>query len=240
VVTANENPGLAERKAQELSDLAWEKRHQFLVTAVPVREAVRRAIEAEAGPVILVDGADNIGGGAPGDGTVLLRELWIQRAQGAVVTIADPQAVARAIEARVSQEVELVVGGKTDDLHGEPVTIKGTVRFISEGTYTRKGPYMTGERMDMGRTVVLDCRGIDLVLMEKKTPPFDAEQLRSIGIEPAEARMIVVKSAIAWRAAFGPLAKQAINVDTPGLCTIHLEQFPYRKIRRPIFPLDEM
>lgn len=58
--------------------------------------------------------------------------------------------------------------------------------------------------MHMGRTVVLDCEGIDLVLMENKTPRFDAEQFRSVGIEPAETRMIVVKWAIAWQAAFGP------------------------------------
>ncbi|NVM57689.1 MAG: MlrC C-terminal domain-containing protein, partial [Desulfobacterales bacterium] len=87
-------------------------------------------------------------------------------------------------------------------------------------------------------TVVLDCQGLDLVVMERKTPPFDAEQLRSLGIEPADKRIIVVKSAIAWRSAFGPMAKKVIEVDTPGLCSIHLEDFPFRKIRRPIFPLD--
>jgi len=240
VVTTDGDQELAEAKAQELADLGWERRPQFLVTAVPVEEAVKRAMEATEGPVILVDGADNIGGGGPGDGTVLLRELLAQGAQGAVVAIADRDAVAQAIEAGVRQEVQLLVGGKTDHLHGEPVAVEGRVDLISEGTYTRKGPYMTGERIDMGRTVVVDCQGVDLVLMEKKTPPFDAEHLRSLGIEPAEARIIGVKSAIAWRAAFGPLAKEVIDVDTPGLCTIHLEQFPYHKVRRPIFPLDEM
>jgi len=240
VVTTDGDQGLAEAKAEELANLAWERRSQFLVNAVPVEEAVRRAMEAREGPVILVDGSDNIGGGAPGDGTVLLRELLAQRARGAIVTIADREAVAQAIEAGVGQQVELLVGGKTDDFHGKPVAVKGRVHLVSEGTYTRKGPYMTGERMDMGRTVVLHCEGMNLVLMEKKTPPFDAEHLRSLGIEPSEARIIVVKSAIAWRAAFGPIAKEVIDADTPGLCTIHLESFPYRKIRRPIFSLDEI
>ncbi len=240
VVTTDGDQQLAEAKAEELANLAWERRSQFLVNAVPVEEAVRQAMEAREGPVILVDGADNIGGGAPGDGTVLLRELLVQGAQGAVVTIADREAVAQAIEAGVGQEVELLVGGKTDDLHGEPVVVKGRVHLISEGSYTRKGPYMTGERVDMGRTVVLHCEGMNLVLMEKKTPPFDAEHLHSLGIEPSEARIIVVKSAIAWRAAFGSMAKEVIDVDTPGLCSIHLERFPYRKIRRAIFPLDKI
>jgi len=240
VVTTDGNQQLAEAKAEELANLAWDRRSQFLVNAVPVEEAMRRAMEAREGPVILVDGADNIGGGAPGDGTVLLRELLAQGAKGAVVTIADREAVAQAMEAGVGQEVELLVGGKTDDLHGEPVAVKGRVHLISEGSYTRKGPYMTGERADMGRTVVLHCEGMNLVLMEKKTPPFDAEHLHSLGIEPSEARIIVVKSAIAWRAAFGSMANEVIDVDTPGLCSIHLEHFPYRKIRRAIFPLDKI
>ena len=67
---------------------------------------------------------------------------------------------------------------------------------------------MTGQIMRMGRTVVLDCDGITLVLMERKTMPFDAEQLRSLGIEPADQKIIVVKSAIAWQAAYGDIARR--------------------------------
>ncbi len=73
-----------------------------------------------------------------------------------------------------------------------------------------------------------------------KTMPFDLEQLRCVGIEPAEQRIIVVKSAIAWRAAYGPIAKEVIEVDTPGLCRADLRFFHYRRVRRPIFPLDDM
>ena len=99
---------------------------------------------------------------------------------------------------------------------------------------------MRGERVEMGRTVVLDCTGITLMLTERKTPPFDLEHLRSQGIEPTTAHIICVKSAIAWRAAFEPFAQQVIEVDTPGLCSLHLEDFDFHKIRRPIFPLDQM
>lgn len=240
IVTTDNDPALAEAKAKELRDRAWELRQAFVVENVPVKEAVEQAIEAEEGPVILVDVADNIGGGAPGDGTLLLEALLEQGAQGAVVTIADAESVAQAVKADVGREVELRVGGKTDERHGQPVAVRGRVRLISDGVYFNKGPYMTGQRNTMGCTVVLDCQGLDLVVMERKTPPFDAEQLRSLGIEPADKRIIVVKSAIAWRSAFGPLAKKAIEVDTPGLCSIHLEDFPFRKIRRPIFPLDEL
>jgi len=74
--------------------------------------------------------------------------------------------------------------------------------------------------------------------MERRALPFDAEQLRCVGIEPAEKKMIVVKSAIAWKSAYGDIARQIIYVDTPGLCSSRLHSFPYRKIARPVYPLD--
>ena len=99
---------------------------------------------------------------------------------------------------------------------------------------------MTGREMNMGASVVLNCQegGVRLLLTERKMVPFDAEQLRSQGLAPEAAHIIVVKSAIAWKAAFGDVARLVVPVDTPGLCTTHLERFTYHKLRRPIYPLD--
>jgi microcystin degradation protein MlrC len=228
----------ADACARELAQMAWERRRQFQVHAVPVEEAVRQAIESAEGPVILVDAADNIGGGAPGDGTAILAELLRRGARRAVVTITDPEAVGEAIGAGVGGTVRLSVGGKRDRLHGEPVEVRGRVRLISEGTYVHRGSYMTGQQTRMGRTVVLDCDGVGLVLMERKAMPFDAEQLRSLGIEPADLKILAVKSAVAWKAAYGAIARRVIEVDTPGIGSANLGRFAYRRIPRPIFPLD--
>lgn len=239
VVTTNGDAELAQAYADELREMIWAQRAAFQVTNLPVAEAVERAISSAVAPVILVDVAENIGGGSPGDGTVLLKALLDAHAQSAVVTIVDAEAVAQAIDAGIDQFVTLRVGGKTDALHGAPVEVRGRVRLISSGEYTHKGSYMTGTVTRMGRTVVLDCGGLDLVLMEKRAMPFDAQQLRSLGIEPADKKIIVVKSAIAWQAAYGEIAKLALYVDTPGICTANLKTLPYRNVRRPIFPLDE-
>ena len=183
--------------------------------------------------------ADNIGGGTPGDGTVLLRELLSQRAQGAVITIVDPASVATAIAAGMNGEVEIEAGAKCDTFHGEPVMVRGMVRQISDGVYTHRGSYMTGLRVDMGRTVVVASGGVEVVLMERKAMPFDAEQLRSLGIEPGERKIIVVKSALARKAAYGDLARRTIYVDTPGLCSSNLLSFAYRNRPRPLCPLED-
>jgi len=232
--------GLAVQYAQKLAVHAWAAREAFQVRNIPVVEAVRRAIAEPAEPVILIDVADNIGGGCPGDGTELLRELLKHQARRAIVTLADPEAVAQAISADLRNEISLVVGGKVDNWHGEPVPVQGTVEHISDGRFIQKGSWMTGREMNMGRSVVLNCQngGVRLLLTERKTVPFDAEQLRSQGIQPESEHIIVVKSAVAWQAAYGDLARLAIPVDTPGLCTTHLERFNYRKLRRPIYPLD--
>ncbi len=237
-VQTNANPELALRYARELAAFAWSQREAFQVQNVAPADAVRQAITAPARPVVLVDVADNVGGGCPGDGTVLLAELLAQRAQRAVVALADPESVAQACSAGVGAEVTLRVGGKTDDWHGEPVEVRGRVRLISDGRYVHTGSWMTGREMNMGRSVVLACDGVTLLLSERKTVPFDAGQLRSQGILPEAQHILVVKSAIAWRAAYGDLAQAVIEVDTPGLCTTHLERFPYRNLRRPIYPLD--
>lgn len=240
IVTTNGDADLAKQYACELREMLWARRENFGVRNMPVVEAVARAMASNVAPVILVDVADNIGGGAPGDGTVLLKALRDAHAQNAVVTIADAEAVAQSIAVGVDNFVTLRVGGKTDARHGEPVALRGRVRLISSGEYIHKGSYMTGTVMRMGRTVVLDCGGTDVVLMERKTMPFDAEQLRSLGIEPADKKIIVVKSAIAWQAAYGDVARAVFYVDTPGICTANLKTLPYRNVRRPIYPLDEM
>ena len=235
--------GVAEDLVEQVASFVWSRRDDFTTPGIEPNDAVRLACDAPVGPVILVDVADNIGGGAPGDGTVLLDALLSADAASAVVTIADPHAVAVAEQAGTGASVELVVGGKTDDMHGSPVALSGRVRSVHDGRYVHTGSYMTGQVTDMGRTVVVDAGasgGVAVVISERKAMPFDAEQLRSVGIEPADQRIIVVKSAIAWRAAYGDVAADAIAVRTPGVCTSDLPSLPYMRVPRPIIPLDQL
>jgi microcystin degradation protein MlrC len=240
IVHTDSDLGVASRYTRQLAVAAWADREMFQVQNVPLAEAVRQAINFPDGPVILVDVADNIGGGCPGDGTELLQELLRQGARDAIVTLADTEAVRQAYHVGLGSEIALWVGGKTDAWHGQPVRVQGRVEHISDGRYIHKGTWMTGREMNMGSSIVLNCQagGVRLLLTERKMVPFDAEQLRSQGILPEVEHIIVVKSAIAWRAAFGDMARLVVPVDTPGLCTTHLERFAYHKLRRPIYPLD--
>lgn len=58
------------------------------------------------------------------------------------------------------------------------------------------------------------------MLTERAVPPFHSEQLESVGIEARDAAIIVAKGAVAWRAAYGEIAGEVIEVDTPGICPL--------------------
>jgi microcystin degradation protein MlrC len=89
-----------------------------------------------------------------------------------------------------------------------------------------------------GRTAVIDTGGILVVLTERRMPMWNLEQIRSLGIEPTRLRIIVVKAAIAYRAAYEPIAQRIIEVDTPGLAAADVRRFKYKRLKRPIYPLD--
>ena len=239
LVITDRQPELASQRAKAIAQRAWELREDFLPKLPAVHEAVSRAIKSERWPVVLADVGDNIGAGTPGDSTFILRELIAQKARGAVVILADAQAVAQSLEAGVGQEVTLEVGGKSDSYHGEPIRLRGLVKLISDGIFVNRGHMRDGITENMGRTVVLESDGIKIILTEIKMPPFNLEQLRSTGIIPEREKIIVLKSAVAFRAAYEPIAQEIIEVNSPGLSSLDLSQFNYKNIRRPIFPLDE-
>jgi microcystin degradation protein MlrC len=239
IVTTNGDRALAEEKAQQIADYAWSIRRHFLADVVPVDIAVKRAIEAKEGPIILADQADNPGGGAPCDGTAILQELIRQKAKNVVIcVIRDPEAVENAIKAGVGNKVTMKIGGKTDKLHGEPVTVTGYVKLVSDGTFVRKSIMGRGLVTKLGRTVVLDVDGIEIMLTERREQPTDLEQYRAFGIEPTDKKIIVVKSAVHYRAVHEPIAKEIIEVDGPGIHGTRLAGFNYKHVPRPIFPID--
>ncbi|MER3485075.1 MAG: hypothetical protein C4345_02950, partial [Chloroflexota bacterium] len=107
-----------------------------------------------------------------------------------------------------------------------------------DGEFVHEGPENAGVPACMGPTAVVRVEGINLVLTSRKTAPGDLQQLKSVGIDPARQKIIVVKAAVRWRGGYAPVTKHSIDVDTPGLGSVNLESFPFQHLRRPIFPLD--
>lgn len=241
LATTNGDPGLAKHIAEDLAARAWAMRHEFVTRMMPPQEAVAYAISRPRGPVVLADVADNTGGGASGDGTEILRALLEQGAKDAVViTIPDPVAVETAFRAGVGGEFDGLVGGRIDDLHGDPVHVRGKVRLLSDGQFVHRGPMATGVVSSMGRTAVVISGGVEIIVNEHRFQPVDPEAARCVGIDPAHRKIVVLKSAVHYRASYEPIAAEIIEVDGPGLSSPNLERFSFQHIRRPVFPLDEI
>jgi microcystin degradation protein MlrC len=238
-VVTDDDQALAERLASRLARVAWEHRHEFIHTALGVKDAVAKALAADGRPIVLADMADNTGGGAAGDGTEILRELLRVGARSATVAcIWDAAAVQECVKAGVGARVTLDVGGKVDDRHGAPIRVTGTVRTLSDGRFIHRGPMMNGLPGRLGPTAVLDVDDVKVILITYRWQTLDPEMIRFVGIDPLREKILVVKSTIHYRAAFEPIAKEIIEVDAPGLSSSNLARFSYRRVRRPIFPLD--
>jgi len=243
VVVTDDDPALARRCADELAAICWDRRDDFTIRPTSVADAIREAMDGRAGSVfVLADIADSGASGTAGDGTALLRGLMDAGARSAAVAqIMDPAAVAACVAAGVGAEVTLTVGGKHDRLHGPPLEISGMVRLIHEGSFLIAGPMGSGTVASRGRTVVLEIGGpgaIELQLTEVRGHPHDLNFFRAFGIEPAERRILTLKSAAHFRAAFEPIATKVIEVETPGISSADLSSFSYERLRRPIHPLD--
>ena len=240
IVVADGNRSHAKAAADELADAMWAVREQLNVVSPQPEEAVRKALACTKLPALLIDLGDNIGGGSAGDGTVLLAELLKQRAKGFVVVIHAPTAVEQAKAVGVGGTLEVTVGGSTGALHGDAVRVRGLVRSLHDGKWVEVEARHGGRRQnDQGHTAVLDLGDGNLVVVNTlRTPPFSLGQLTSLGIDPKATKAIVVKAAVAYKAAYAPIGGTIIEVDTPGLTAINAARFTYKRIKRPMYPLD--
>lgn len=194
------------------------------------------------GPVVIVEPADNIGGGAAGDCTSVLRAFLDRGIEKACVVIADPAAVTALAHTRPGERCRISLGGKGSKPDPGPIDLDATFVSRSDGAFTLEDRHShmaaIGIHVRMGPCAVVTAGGTTILITSKKTAPFDLGQLRSQGIEPTAMRFFGVKAAVAHRQAYDPIAAASYTVSTPGPCPSDLTTLPYRHLRRPVFPLD--
>ena len=240
LAVADRDQDLARKAARWMAQRAWGRREEFRADLPDASEAVRMAMQAAEAPIVLLDIGDNVGGGAPGDSTIVLAEIVAQKATNAMVILFDDEAVARCVQAGVRNEVALSVGGKTDRQHGSPIPIRGRVRMISDGIFeepeVRHGAWGS---FDQGVTAVVETpEQHTVILTSRKMAPVSLEQVRSLGVKPESKKILVAKGVIAPRAAYNPVAARTILVDTPGTACVNPARFTYHHRRRPLYPLE--
>jgi len=239
IVATDNDPALAEKYAQELTDYLWEHKEDFRGVMTSIDEAIDQAITAPK-PVCLLDMGDNVGGGSPADGTLLLHALHARGGLTAFGSLFDAESVQQAHTVKPGERIHLIMGGKTDPLHGAPFEADVTVRSFHEGKYRELEARHGGRtNANMGETVVVDTDdGITIMLTSRRHSPFSLQQLISCNIDPKAYDVLIAKGVHAPVAAYSPVCPTLIRVNTPGITTADMDQLEYQNRRKPLFPFE--
>jgi microcystin degradation protein MlrC len=237
VVVTDADQALADQLADELAELAWSMRDEFQVTeSVEVDEAVLMAARRASGTLLLSDTGDSVLGGSGGDSTVILEALLrLTPDVPALVPMIDAVAAQELAAAGVGATVDISLGGRSTPLF-TPIRVHGRVRAIGDGDVDPTG--LPQGRIDMGHTIALEIGAVVVLVTEKPgAAAIHPDVYRHVGVEPAEARMIVMKTASNFQY-MRAITDEFVRVATPGPTQSDLASLPWARAPRPIFPLD--
>jgi microcystin degradation protein MlrC len=241
-VTIDGDGARGQEIAEEFMNRAWETRRFSTVKLLPVAEAVALARVGRPGdkPLVVADYTDNPGGGGYGDATALLKGLVEAGVESvAFHAIYDPEAVQEGMRAGVGAKTTLTLGGKTDPaMGGGPLSLSGEIVCLTNGRFIAYGPMGGGVERDYGPSMVFRVGGIDIILITNNGQAVDLGQFTSLGVDPTRYRTVAVKSMQHFRAAFEPIARQIVLVDTGALCSEIYTPELFTRVRRPVWPLD--
>jgi microcystin degradation protein MlrC len=238
VIASAADRELACAAARAVARAVWAMRETFRPSTSSCEAAIARALALPGRPIVINETSDNPGGGAPGDGTHLLRALLDAGVEGACFGfIADAEAARRAHAAGIGAKLDLALGGKSDDLHGAPLRVRAEVTTLSNGRFTPRA-MLAGVEMNLGPMARLRIGGVDVLVSSRAQQTFDDEVFRLHGMDVSRYKIVALKSSHHFRAGFASIASAILTADPPGLTTQRIETFARARTSRPIWPLD--
>lgn len=239
IAITDDDPARAQAVAEDIGRKFFELRATGQATLRSVDEAIEDALAVQSGTVVIADMSDNPGGGAPSDSTFLLRAMLDRGIRDAAIgLIWDPMAVRMAFAAGEGAHVPMRIGGKLGPTSGDPIDVNATVLHLRSDAMQ---PHIAdGYPVALGRTAAVEVAGIEIVLNEIRQQPFHPHAFMSAGVDPWSKRIVVVKSSFHFYAGFAERAAAIVYCDAPGTLNSDATRRPYRRLRRPIWPLDDV
>ena len=229
----------ARQLAGELAMAYWDRRQDLEPPVLTPEAPIQRGLALPPGPVLLVETADCIGGGAAGDSVATLKVLLrMTPNEPSVAPVIDPDAAAACHAAGVGAKVKLRVGHKLVPKWGTPLEITGRVETLSNGAFKYDGGVWGGNMVSMGSTAVVRVGEVRVLIMSIPTYDWSDEQFRAVGIDWRAMRFVVVKNPMNYRLTLLAEARAAFILDTPGPTPATLRHVKYAHVRRPYFPAD--
>lgn len=238
LVVADGDPARARRVAERIGLDFYAIRAEVSLRPLPLGAALDHALASLASrPIVLADTADNAGGGAPSDSTFVLAELLRRGVRDAAVApLWDPGAVRVAFAAEVGTEIDIRLGGKATRDSGLPLDVHARVKGLCRDLIQR-WPQLDGfAEMPVGDAACLDVEGIDVVVVSQRDQAFGLELFTAFGIDPARLRLLVLKSANHFRAAYDPLAADVVYTDAGGALPGNPIDIGYKRFDRDAYP----
>lgn len=221
------------RTAKELAQKFWDVREQFEFVAptADLDVCLAAALKSDKKPFFISDMGDNPTAGGAGDVTWTLTELLKRKEfkspqgkQLIYASVPGPEFVRKAIDAGVGNEVEGYAGAQADARYAPPVHLKGTVEYIND-----KNPD--------NKEVVVKMGSIHIIVTEKRKGFHYAKDFENLGFEPRKAGIIVVKLGYLTEGLYD-IKGDWMMALTRGGVDQDLTKLPYKRINRPMYPLD--
>lgn len=230
-VVTDGDKDLAETLAERLAKAIDEKTDQLKVNYISLEDALSNLDAEGEGPIVIADASDNPGAGGTNDTTHILRYMLENNVKGAAFAcIADEESVKKCEEAGVGATVELSLGGKSDPAYsGGPLEVTAYVKAITDGKYINKGKMSHLVKANTGKTAVVEIGGNKVLISSIRKQPYDLEVYRSNGIEPKDQKILVVKSAVHYRADYSTVAREMHSVALGGYSNPLPEGYKYRR-----------
>jgi microcystin degradation protein MlrC len=220
-----------------LAQFFWDVRHEFRfgVTADSVDRCIQMALDAPERPVVISDSGDNPTAGGVGDVPYVLERMQaLGVTDGVFASITDPEAVATCEAAGSGADVEFLLGGKLDPIHGKPLRVKGHIVSLYRQPWLLS---RTGDTDVVNRMAVVDVQGIQVIVTERRTVFHRMADFRNLGIEPGQHKIVVVKIGY-LEPELKSLAAKALLALSPGAVNQDITSLPFKRIQRPMYPFD--
>ena len=232
----------AKEAAEALATYVWDRREFFRSNSLSPAQAMDLAeAVTDDGYIIINDMSDNPGGGCPGDGTHLLKELLKRNLPGTIFGfICDSIAAEEIFNHKPGDTISIHLGGKHEKIFGNPIHLENaTIISLSDGNFTYTSPNMFGLPCKLGNTARIRKGNVDIIIASTRAQTFDDRPFIITGADLKDYRYVALKSTQHFRGYFSDKAAAIIPCDPPGLSTSDLTAFSYNKIPRPVYPLDE-
>jgi microcystin degradation protein MlrC len=226
--------------ADRIATRYWDIRGDLKYDLYDLDEVLDIALKTQGKPVVISDSADSPSAGSPGDSTFVLKRL-LERGIDleTYLSLMDPVVPNEAQRVGAGNKAKFRLGGKIDKKRSKSLEVEAYVKAISDGDYIAIDAYK-GKPVHMGLSALLKIGNIHVMVTAKSVANFDTGSYRSFGLHPENARIIMVKSAIQYRAVYSQMTDQMYTVDTPGASSANLFSFDFDKIPRPMYPFEYM